>query len=77
MRGAADVEAEAVEEPAEDVVEHDRDQEQHAADEGGDGEDPVLDRDRDHPRPAHPPRAAPRATLSCALRDSRGRLPPA
>ena len=71
--GPADVEAEAVEQAADDVVEHDRDQQQHAAHEGGDAEDPVLDRDRDHPWPAHPPRSAPCGALACPP-SSRGRL---
>ena len=53
-RRPADVEPETVEQAADDVVEHDGDQEQHAPDERRDGEHPVLNRDRDHPTPTLP-----------------------
>ena len=50
-----------VEDPAEDVVEQDRDQEQAAADEGGEDEDEVLDGDGDrrHALPPPGPRVPP------------------
>ena len=64
-RDAADreVDVEGVEEAAQDVVEEDGDQEQPAADERGEDEDEVLDRNGDR-RHAIPSAAKPRVLAS-------------